>query len=103
MQQRAPGDSYLLIVIINIQHSTLSCAYFLAILDVYALLHSLSYAAAVQVVNGSIGWFFIQCYRMDAGSLQILYHVIEVLNPVLGVWLSIIPRLTTLVEMQCAV
>ena len=83
MPQKAPGDSYLLIVIFNTQHSTFNTqhstlniqhltfniqhypllrANFLAILDVYALLHSLSYAAAVQVVNGSIAWLLIQGY-----------------------------------------
>ncbi len=46
----------------NTQHSTLLNADFLAILDVYALLHCLSYATAVQVVNGSIAWLLIQCY-----------------------------------------
>ena len=102
MPQKAPGDSYLLIVIFNTQHSTFNTQHstllradFLAILDVYALLHRLSYAAAVQVVNGSIAWLLIQCYRMDAGRLQILYHIIKVFNPVLGVWISIIRRLTT--------
>ena len=37
---------------------------------------------------------------MDAGRLQILYHIIEVLNPVLGVSMSIILRLAARIEMQ---
>ena len=84
----------------NTQHSTLLRANFLAILDVYALLHSLSYAAAVQVVNGSIAWLLIQCYRMDAGRLQILYHIIKVYNPVLGILMSLILCLAARIEMQ---
>ena len=110
MPQKAPGDSYLLIVIFNTQHSTFNTqhstllrANFLAILDVYALLHSLSYAAAVQVVNGSIAWLLIQCYRMDAGRLQILYHIIKVFNPVLGILMGIILRLAARIEMQRAI
>ena len=47
---------------LNIQHSTLLRADFLSILDIDTLLHRLSYAAAVQVVNRLIASLLIQCY-----------------------------------------
>ena len=69
MPQRAPGDSYLLIVIINIQHSTFNTQHstllnadFLSILDIDTPRWNILYSAAVQVVNRLIASLLIQCY-----------------------------------------
>ena len=37
---------------------------------------------------------------MDAGRLQILYHIIKVYNPVLGILMSLILCLAARIEMQ---
>ena len=39
---------------------------------------------------------------MDAGRLQILYHIIKVYNPVLGILMSLILCLAARIEMQRA-